>query len=107
MERVEGYTDKAEDRTNSFHNVANVISKRFEFKQPILVGHHSERKARKEQERMNSNMKNAVQERDKIQHYNWKLRVLLHTLTRKYSDLVNIFVKSIGGLLDGEVQAVA
>ncbi|MCZ4283101.1 DUF3560 domain-containing protein [Kiloniella laminariae] len=74
IERLEGAARKAEERSNGFHVAANAISKRFEFGQPILVGHHSERKARKDQERINNNMKNAVQEIDKIQHYNWKIR---------------------------------
>ncbi len=83
IERIEGYMDKAESRANSFHNAANAISERFAFGQPILIGHHSERGARKDQERIHNNMSNAVNERNKIGHYNWKIGGVVAHANRK------------------------
>lgn len=46
--------------SNAFHRAADQIGKRFEGGQPILVGHHSEKRARKDQEKMHRAMDNAL-----------------------------------------------
>ncbi len=52
--RLDELSIKRERDANSYFNAAEQISQRFEGGQPILVGHHSERKARKDQQRMES-----------------------------------------------------
>lgn len=59
-ERLEGIAHKRRNEAVSLHNHANELSRAFYMGQPILVGHHSERKARKTQERMHSAMDKAV-----------------------------------------------
>src|SRR5581483_1406893 len=59
-ERFEGYSERrAADATGALAAVEQV-SQRFEFGQPILVGHHSERRARKDAERIENGMRRAV-----------------------------------------------
>lgn len=59
-ERLDGIAHKRARQANAFQAAANELSQAFYMGQPILVGHHSERKARKTQERMHSAMSNAV-----------------------------------------------
>jgi hypothetical protein len=59
-ERLEGIAHKRNRDANAFHARANELSQAFYMGQPILVGHHSERKARKTQERMHAAMDAAV-----------------------------------------------
>lgn len=59
-ERLEGLADKRHAQSNAFARRADELSQAFYMGQPILVGHHSERGARKTQERMHSAMTAAV-----------------------------------------------
>lgn len=59
-ERLEGIAHKRIKEANAFNAAAEELSQAFYMGQPILVGHHSERKARKTQERMHSAMDKAV-----------------------------------------------
>ncbi len=59
-ERFDDYSAKRAADANRAHEAVADIAERFEFGQPILVGHHSERKARKDAERMESGMRRAV-----------------------------------------------
>lgn len=60
-DRLEGLADKRAEQANVFRNVARSIGERFEFGQPILAGHHSERKARKDKDQMEKNDRKAVE----------------------------------------------
>lgn len=60
-ERLEALSDKRRRQANAFSRAAHEISERFVFGQPILVGHHSERRARKDREKMDANMRKAVE----------------------------------------------
>lgn len=70
--RLDGIAINRQKESNSFRATADQISERFAYGQPILVGHHSERRARKDQERMHSAMDNAIKAHDAIQYWNWK-----------------------------------
>ena len=59
-DRFEGYSDNRAREATQARNAVQAIGQRFEFGQPILVGHHSERKARKDAERMENGMRKAV-----------------------------------------------
>lgn len=64
-ERAERFADRAgraAAASDARWNAADSISRRFEFGQPILVGHHSERRARRDQERMHDNMRASIEE---------------------------------------------
>jgi len=71
-ERFEEYRDKRSDDAAAAHAAVRAIGGRFEAGQPILVGHHSERRARKDKERMDAGMRRAVQMWDTAEY--WKAR---------------------------------
>lgn len=56
--RIDDAIEKSQRQANAFSKAADSIRERFAFGQPILVGHHSERKARKDQEKMDRAMRN-------------------------------------------------
>ncbi|AZO19103.1 DUF3560 domain-containing protein [Mesorhizobium sp. M2A.F.Ca.ET.037.01.1.1] len=58
-ERLDELAIKRHRQANAFQRAAEDLSEAFAYGQPILVGHHSERKARKTQERMQAAMTNA------------------------------------------------
>ena len=58
-ERLDALAHKRHRQAKAFNLAAEELSQAFANGQPILVGHHSERKARKTQERMQSAMTNA------------------------------------------------
>jgi protein-L-isoaspartate O-methyltransferase len=59
-ERFEDYSEsRAKDAQNAYETSVS-IAKRFEGGQPILVGHHSEKRARKDKERIDGAMRAAV-----------------------------------------------
>ena len=71
-ERLDALAVKRAEQSNSYHEAANRISERFSFGQPILVGHHSERKARRDQKKMHSAMDNAIAAQKAVEYWNWK-----------------------------------
>lgn len=67
-DRAERYSDRAgraRSSADARRAKADDISKRFEFGQPILVGHHSEGRARRDQARIDTNMRKSFEERDR------------------------------------------
>ncbi|MFD3851671.1 ParB/RepB/Spo0J family partition protein [Streptomyces microflavus] len=71
-ERAERAADRAGRALSSAdarRATADQISKRFEFGQPILVGHHSEGKARRDAARIDSHMRKSFEERDRAGYW--------------------------------------
>lgn len=63
-ERFEGYSDKRGAEAEGARAHVEQIAKRFEFGQPILVGHHSEKGARRDREKIEHGMRKAIKLRD-------------------------------------------
>lgn len=59
-ERFAGYHGSRTRDAHAAHAAVAAIAGRFELGQPILVGHHSERRARKDKERIENGMRRAV-----------------------------------------------
>lgn len=59
-ERFEAYGESRAKDSSAAYQRSSEIAKRFEFGQPILVGHHSERKARRDQAKMHNAMDKSV-----------------------------------------------
>jgi ParB/RepB/Spo0J family partition protein len=75
-ERAEDRADRFSDRAgravasaDARRATADQISKRFEFGQPILVGHHSEGRARRDAARIDTNMRKSFEERDRAGYW--------------------------------------
>ena len=60
-ERLDNLAHKKHREANAFHSAANRISERFAHGQPILAGHHSERKARRDADKMERAQRKANQ----------------------------------------------
>lgn len=71
-QRFDDLAHKRSQQANAFHHAANRISERFAGGQPILVGHHSERKARRDQSRMDAEIKKAVVAQNAVSYWNYK-----------------------------------
>lgn len=71
-DRLDGIAERRAQQASAFSNAANEIAERFAYGQPILVGHHSERKARKDQERMKSAQDKAAKAHAAIDYWHWR-----------------------------------
>lgn len=67
--RFEEYAENAAGRSQAAWERSHQIAGRFEGGQPILVGHHSERRARADQRRMHDAMSRSVAEDKKAGHW--------------------------------------
>ncbi|NSY39306.1 DUF3560 domain-containing protein [Leisingera sp. ANG59] len=71
-DRLDEIAAKRAAQASAFTRAARDISQRFEFGQPILIGHHSERKARKDKERMDNALSKAAKAHDAIGYWQYR-----------------------------------
>ena len=86
-ERAEHYqerADKAEARRAVAHQKADTIAGMIPFGQPILVGHHSERRHRRDLDRIDRNMRTAIEEGKKAEHLRDRVEASLAQQERKH-----------------------
>jgi phospholipid N-methyltransferase len=95
-DRFEGYSQKRAADAQSAHAHVKQISGRFEFGQPILIGHHSERQARKDKERMDAGMRKAVKMWDTSAY--WTERAEAAQRHARYKELPDVRYRRIKGL---------
>ena len=69
QERREEWAQKASAKATQEFRHADRISERFAGGQPILIGHHSERGARADQERMHNAMDRGIERQDMAEHH--------------------------------------
>ena len=72
-DRFDDYRLKRLDDANSFALAANRISERFSGGQPILIGHHSERKARRDQASMDSQLRASVKATKTAEYWDYRI----------------------------------
>ncbi|MDX3387558.1 DUF3560 domain-containing protein [Streptomyces niveiscabiei] len=68
-ERFGGYAGNAARNSEAAWKASHEMSERFAFGQPILVGHHSEGRARRDHERMDNAMRKSISERDRARYW--------------------------------------
>ncbi|MHB9861930.1 DUF3560 domain-containing protein [Streptomyces sp. YIM S03343] len=68
-DRFSGYADGAAARSEAHRGEAHRIADSIPFGQPILVGHHSEGRARRDVKRIDDNMRKGIAEGEKAEHY--------------------------------------
>ncbi|MGJ7512714.1 DUF3560 domain-containing protein [Variovorax sp. GT1P44] len=95
-DRFEEYSEKRGADASAARDAVASISSRFEFGQPILVGHHSERRARKDKERIENNMRKAVQMWDTAQC--WEARAKGAKRHAAYKQLPAVRHRRVKGL---------
>lgn len=82
-DRLDAIADKRATQASAYSRAADELSRAFEFGQPILVGHHSERKARKTQERMHNAMDKAVKAHKAIGYWQYRAEGVERHANRK------------------------
>jgi protein-L-isoaspartate O-methyltransferase len=95
-ERFEGYSDRRQQDADRAHAAVNAIADNIPLGQPILIGHHSERHARKDAERIQNGMRKAV-ECWKASGY-WQERAAGALRHAKYKELPGVRYRRIKGL---------
>jgi hypothetical protein len=94
QERAEVRAERAEDRADAAgeewerrHRASDAITEHIPFGQPILVGHHSEKRHRRDLERSNAHLDKAVAAAEKRKHYEGRAEAARRTAEGKqYSD---------------------
>jgi SAM-dependent methyltransferase len=95
-DRFEGYSEKRTREAESAHSAIDYIAQRFEGGQPILVGHHSEKRARKDAERIENGMRKALKLWDTAGY--WTDRAAGALRHAKYLERPTVRARRIKGL---------
>lgn len=90
VERLEALANKAARRSTGFYEAANRLSEAFYMGQPILIGHHSERRARRTQERMQNLSRQSVHAAEAVDYWNTKATGVERHANMKNSDRTRI-----------------
>lgn len=86
LEKRGEWAGKARARSDARFNTARKIGSQIPMGQPILVGHHSERHARRDAERIETNMSKGVEQHKLAEHHESKARGLEIQLDRTIFD---------------------
>lgn len=95
-ERFEEYSDRREQDANQAHKAVQSICDGIPFGQPILVGHHSEKRARKDAERIENGMRKAVRMWDTAKY--WEQRAAGALFHAKYKERPDVRARRIKGI---------
>ena len=95
-ERFEVYSDKREADAHAAHAAVERIADGIPLGQPILVGHHSEKHARKDAERIQNGMRRAVKMWETSKY--WEARAKGAIRHAKYKELPGVRLRRIKGL---------
>lgn len=95
-ERFQDYKEKRTADAESAHAAVHSICDGIPLGQPILVGHHSERRARKDAERIENGMRKAVKMWDTAEY--WKRRAAGAIRHAKYKERPDVRARRIKGL---------
>lgn len=92
-ERFKGYEANRTRDAEQAHKVAGDIASGIPFGQPILVGHHSEKHARRDAKRIDDNMRKAVNNWDTAKY--WKARAASAITHRRYLETPSVRARRI------------
>lgn len=95
-ERFEGYSDNRAQDAESARKAVAAISDHIPFGQPILVGHHSERHARRDAEKIENGMRRAVRMWETSQY--WTERAAGALRHAKYKERPDVRERRIKGI---------
>lgn len=95
-DRFSDYSDKRASDASDARSAVSAIADGIPFGQPILVGHHSERRARKDAEKIENGMRRAVQMWETSEY--WKQRAAGALRHAKYKELPAVRHRRIKGL---------
>lgn len=78
------WSDNADKRSKAHLNTVNEITKWIPMGQPILVGHHSEKRARRDRDRINSNMRKGIDEGKRADYWASRAKRAVAAAERRY-----------------------
>jgi hypothetical protein len=106
-ERFSGYNERRTADGDRSYQISNEIGKRFEFGQPIIVGHHSERRARKDAERVEAHMRNAIKNWQTAEYWQARAeRVKRHASRKHRPDVSYRRIKTLTAALRGHQRTL-
>ena len=82
-ERLINLAEKRATQSFGYQAAAHRISERFEAGQPILIGHHSQRKAERDKKAMERNMNKAVETSQAVNYWTYRAAGVLHHADHK------------------------
>ena len=95
-DRFEDYSERRVADSERAHAAVSAIADNIPFGQPILVGHHSEKRARKDAERIENGMRKAVKLWDTAKY--WTSRAAGAIQHAKYKERPDVRARRIKGL---------
>lgn len=95
-ERFEGYQENRTKDAEQARRAVSAIADNIPLGQPILIGHHSERHARRDAEKIQNGMRKAVKMWETAQY--WKSRAASAIAHAKYKELPAVRARRIKGL---------
>ena len=95
-ERFEEYSDKRADESDRARAAVSAIADNIPLGQPILVGHHSERRARKDAERIENGMRQAIKLWETSKY--WQMRAAGAIAHAKYKERPDVRARRIKGI---------
>lgn len=104
-ERFEDYSEKRSQDADRAHSTVAGIVEHIPLGQPILIGHHSERRARKDAERIRSGMQKAVKMWETSKY--WRSRAAGALAHAKYKELPAVRARRIKGIESDQRKAQA
>jgi protein-L-isoaspartate O-methyltransferase len=87
-ERFEDYSDSRREDAQRARAASDELSEQFAMGQPILVGHHSERRARRDAEKIQNNMRKAIRMWDTASYWQQRAKGAIHAA--KYKELPGV-----------------
>ena len=82
-DRLDTLAAKRTQQASAYHQAADKISDRFAYGQPILVGHHSEGKARRDQKKMQHAVDAAIKAQSSVSYWHYRAEGVERHANRK------------------------
>lgn len=95
-ERFEDYSEARAEDASRARDAVSAITHNIPMGQPILIGHHSERHARKDAEKIENGMRRAVKMWEQSQYWQSRAAGAIHAA--KYKELPSVRARRIKGL---------
>jgi hypothetical protein len=95
-DRFESYSDSRRQDAESAHKAVSAIADNIPLGQPILVGHHSEKRARKDAQKIENGMRKAVRMWEQSKY--WQSRAAGAIRLAKYKERPDVRARRIKGL---------
>ncbi|MBK9497259.1 MAG: DUF3560 domain-containing protein [Xanthomonadales bacterium] len=95
-DRFQDYQAKRADEAHERHAMAEQVLSRIPFGQPMMIGHHSYGKAKRDAERIENNLRRAVDAFSTADYWHWRARGVIEHARRR--DVPAVVARRIKGL---------